>query len=192
MLYHGKQAWTSPKSIAELFDDFDLYVNLSLRNKFLIDLSQIEIDKLKIQEAAAGPQLVMKGEIDGSYCEMLKYIYPLLKKYKQLNDNNISYMTTYDSHGGEVFLEKFSKFDSETANNYKSMFEAAIQKEATRSLRKGRQLGRQEGIKIGEEKGIKIGEEKGIKIGREGTLAELVAKGIITQKEADDLLKKNK
>ncbi len=176
MLYHGKQAWTSPKSIAELFDDFDLYVNLSLRNKFLIDLSQIEIDKLKIQEAAAGPQLVMKGEIDGSYCEMLKYIYPLLKKYKQLNDNNISYMTTYDSHGGEVFLEKFSKFDSETANNYKSMFEAAIKRESTKSLKKG----------------IKIGEEKGIKIGREGTLAELVAKGIITQKEADELLKKGK
>ena len=64
-LYHGKKKWTSPacpKSVADLFEDFDLYVGVSLKAPFLINLTKKEMETLTKQGAAAAPQLIMKGQ----------------------------------------------------------------------------------------------------------------------------------
>ena len=61
VLYHGNKKWTSAKSIAELFDDFDLYVDVSLRAPFLLHLTKAQMEELKKQEAAAAPQLNSMG-----------------------------------------------------------------------------------------------------------------------------------
>ena len=53
VLYNGKAEWTSPKSISDLFLDFDLYCDVALKTPFLINLTKEEFDKLKAQEAAA-------------------------------------------------------------------------------------------------------------------------------------------
>ena len=151
VLYHGKRKWTSPKSIAELFVDFDLYVDVSLKASFLCNLTKTQFEKLKKQGAAAAPQLIMKGQSIGDYCEMLDELWPLMKKYGQVDEENIDYMTAVDKHGGSQFLEKFSKFDAETANDYKIMFEAAIQKEHKKALKLGIIKGKKEGKQEGKE-----------------------------------------
>ena len=58
VLYHGKEAWTSPKSIAELFADFDQYCTFALKVPFLIDLNATDLASLQVQEAAAAPQIM--------------------------------------------------------------------------------------------------------------------------------------
>ena len=173
VLYHGKRKWTSPKSISELFADFDLYVDVSLKAPFLRNLTKTQFEELRKQGAAAVPQLIMKGQAIGDYCEMLDELWPLMKKYDQVDEENIEYMTTIDKHGGSEFLEKFSKFDPETANDYKIMFEAAIQKEHKKALKMGIIKGKKEGEKKGKQEGkIEIAKQ----MLAEGMLTDLIVK----------------
>jgi len=173
VLYHGNKKWTSAKSIAELFDDFDLYVDVSLRAPFLLHLTKTQIEELKKQEAAAAPQLIMKGQGLGDYCEILGELWPLLEKHDQVNEENIDYMTTTDRHDDSQFLEKLSKFDPTTANNYKIMFEAAIQREHKKAL------------KLGIMKGLREGKQEG----RQETIASLLKQGVISQAQAKQVLR---
>ncbi|MEM7362202.1 MAG: Rpn family recombination-promoting nuclease/putative transposase [Bacteroidota bacterium] len=136
VLYHGAKAWTSAKSISELFLDFDLYASVSLRSPFLVNLTIEEIKNLKKQGAAAAPQIIMKQQATGEFCEVLPELWELMKKHGQDDDENIDYMATNDKHEASEFLEKFSKLDPKTANDYKIMFEHAIQKEVKKATRK--------------------------------------------------------
>lgn len=55
VIYHGKQEWTSPKSIPHLFQDFKEYVSTSLKVNFLVHHSQTEaIKKLRKEGKAEG------------------------------------------------------------------------------------------------------------------------------------------
>ena len=121
VLYHGKDKWTSAKSISDLFDDFELYVDVSLKSPFLINLTEKEVGELKGQGASSAPQLIMKGQAQGDYCGMLDTLYPLLKSYDQLDDNNLDYIVTNDVHEPTELFEKLRKFDEETANQYKTL-----------------------------------------------------------------------
>lgn len=47
VLYHGKDQWNSATSISDLFDDFELYVNASLKSAFLLNLNEKEMEELK-------------------------------------------------------------------------------------------------------------------------------------------------
>ena len=122
----------------------------------------------------------------------LKSIYPALQQHHQIDDANVNYMATLDSHGEEEFLEKFGKFDQEKANHYRVMFEAAIEKASQKALK----LGEEKGIQLGEKKGIQLGKKEGIKLGekkgKKEMLRELVKKGIITQEVADQMEKEEK
>ena len=167
VLYNGKKEWKSERSIAELFDDFDLYVDLSLRTPFLIELTKKSIEQLKQEGAAAAPQMIMKGRAEGDFSQLLPELYPLLKSYNQLDDENIDYMATVNKKGEDDFLEELSKFDTETANNYRVMFERAIEKAVKRESKKALKLGEQRGLKLGEQRGIKLGEQRGLKLGEQ-------------------------
>ena len=212
VLYNGKKEWKSERSIAELFDDFDLYVDLSLRTPFLIELTKKSIEQLKQEGAAAAPQMIMKGRAEGDFSQLLPELYPLLKSYNQLDDENIDYMATVNKKGEDDFLEELSKFDTETANNYRVMFERAIEKAVKRESKKALKLGEQRGLKLGEQRGIKLGEQRGlklgeqrgiklgekrgkqegIKLGREEILGELVKEGLLTQDAVKRVREKDK
>lgn len=167
VLYHGAEKWTSAKSIAELFLDFDLYSSVALRSPFLINLTKAEIENLKKQGAAAAPQIIMKQQATGGYCEVLAELWQIMKKHGQDDEENIDYMATNDKHGEFGFLEKFSKLEPITANDYKIMFEQAIQRERKKSLKLGIIKGKKEGI------------EQGIQ-----AVKDLLAKGFLTEKQA--------
>ena len=104
VLYHGKEEWTSAKSIADLFSDFDLYSSVSLKSPFLVNLTKEEIEKLKKQGAAAAPQIIMKQQATGEYCEVLPDLWSLMKDHGQDDEANIDYMATNDKHGESGFL----------------------------------------------------------------------------------------
>ena len=106
VLYHGKKEWTSAKSIAELFTDFDLYANVSLKAPFLINLTKEKIEELKKQGAAAAPQIIMKQQAMGEYCDVLPELLTLMKAHGQDDEENIDYMATTDEHGEFGFLKR--------------------------------------------------------------------------------------
>ena len=112
----------------------------------------------------------------------------LLAKYDQVNEENIDYMTTTDTHDDSQFLEKLSKFDPTTANNYKIMFEAAIQREHKKALKlgimQGKEEGREEGLREGELKGLREGELRG-----KQAIGSLLEQGVISQEQAKQALK---
>ncbi|MEM9569677.1 MAG: Rpn family recombination-promoting nuclease/putative transposase [Bacteroidota bacterium] len=136
VLYHGKAPWTSPKSIAELFEDFDQYCTCALKAPFLIDLNTIDIKSLQTQEAAAAPQIILKGQAKGEYCDILPILYPLMKKYGQDDEENIFYMINNDQHATAQLFEKLSNFAPEITNKYTMMFQLAVQKEAAQQAQK--------------------------------------------------------
>ncbi len=161
VLYNGKQEWTSAKSIAELFENFDLYVDVSLRSPFLLSLKEKDINQLKKQGLSAAPQLIMQAKAKGEFCSVLGQLIPLLKKHNQLDDENVNYMASNDGHGEGKFLENFSKFDQETANYYKNMFEAGIQREAAKRVRKEVRK-----VKIENLKEVRKAEKRSLQLGK--------------------------
>ena len=162
ILYNGSQEWTSAKSIADLFEDFDLYVEVSLKTPFLINLSKEGIENLKNQGAAAAPQIIMRGKAHHDYCDILEELYPLMEKYDQVDEENIDYMATYDEHGEMEFLEKLSKFAPDNTQKYKTMFERAIQRTAKEFETKGKKKGIQQGRKEGMQSAFQILRKLGV------------------------------
>ncbi len=180
VLYHGKKKWTSAKSIAELFQNFGMYVALSMRLPFLIDLTKEKLEKLQKQGAAAAPQIIMKQQASGEYLEILHLLYALMKKHGQDSEENIGYMVTNDRHGEEGFLKEFRKLDPEKTKRIKSMFERAILRERQQSLMIGEKRGIERGLEQGIEKGLKQGIERGIN----QLKLQLIPEGLITQEQA--------
>ena len=169
VLYNGKEKWTSAKSIAELFSDYDLYSSMSVKPSFLIDFHEKTIEDLITQGASAGPQLMMKANITGDYCDILDTLFPLLKAHGQVDDQNMDYIIENDHHEAKDIFKKLSKFDQPEANKYKDMFQSATIK----------------GIEQGKREGIEIGINKGKKT----TLAALVKQGMLTEAQAKKALK---
>ena len=136
VLYHGKAAWTSPKSIAELFVDFDQYCTCALKAPFLIDLNATDLASLQVQEAAAAPQIILKAQAKREYCDILPILYPLMKAYDQYDEENLFYIFNNDRHPTQELSEKLSKFDPHTTNQYIMNFQIAVQQEAAQEAQK--------------------------------------------------------
>ncbi len=200
VLYHGEEEWTSAKSIAELFEDVDTYIAISWKSPFLINLTKEDLKRLQEQGAAAVPQIIMKQQSIGAYCEILGILYPLMKKYGQDSEENIDYMATNDKHGEDDFLKNFRKFDPKKAKYFKIMFEQAILRERNKALTIGIQKGIERGIEQGIQRGIERGREQGIQRGMEQGREEgrkegidqlkqqLIAEGLITQEQAQKII----
>ena len=197
VLYHGKSRWTGAKSIAELFMDFELYLEASLRAPFLVNLTEKEVSDLTQQEASAAPQLLMKGQASKDYVAMLDRLYPLMKAYKQIDDVNVDYMCENDARSPDEFLQKFSKFDLETSQRYRVMFATAIKQEHQKGRqegmlegrREGMLEGRQEGMLEGRREGIQKGKREGVRLGitkgREAVAKNMLAKAMEIRLIAD-------
>ena len=135
VLYHGKEKWTSPISIAEVYDDHKLYISVSHNAPFLINLTEKEIEMLKNQGASSAPQIMMKGQAYGDYHEFSGVLYSLMKKYEQINDDNLDYIVANEKKPKEL-LKKFRKIDPEKFNPYIDMFEAAVERVAKKEAKK--------------------------------------------------------
>ena len=191
VLYNGKAAWEGPESVADLFSDFKSYVELAAKSTFLINLKDTPMEKLKCQEAAAVPQMIMKGRVLGDYCNFLQELCALMKKYDQFDDQNIDYMSVTDRHKEMQFLEKLSIIAPEETAKYKDMFERAYQE--------GIKIGEQIGEKRAYQKGIEIGEQRGEEKKLEQAVRRMHEEGIdlkmiirvleITEQKATDIIK---
>lgn len=164
VIYHGKQKWTSAKSIAHLFEDFNAYVSMSLKINFLVHPKAEDIKKLSKKGRAAFPFIVLALQPSGDYSNHLDILYPLMKKYNQDNPENIHYMASQNKDGPEDFFKKLSTFEPNNAKNYKDMYSLLTRKERMRAKREGKAEGKAEGIKEGKKNLLKKLLEKRINI----------------------------
>ncbi|MEM7174226.1 MAG: Rpn family recombination-promoting nuclease/putative transposase [Bacteroidota bacterium] len=165
VLYNGKENWTSPETIADLFHDFDQYYRLSLKKPFLTNLQNIPPQILVLQEEAAAPQLIMKGRILGNYTIIQPFLFPLLKKYDQDDDENMVYIAINDNREFEELCEEFSKFALGNKKKIVMKFYNKVQEEAEKVIKKTRDKNIKEGIAQGIQQGIKQGKKEGIEKG---------------------------
>ena len=95
VMYHGKNEWTSPKSVAELYQDFDLHVKLAQKAPFLIDLGEKKTEELIVQGAAAAPQIILQKQGSEELTKALPLLWPMLKKHQLVDDENLQYLIDY-------------------------------------------------------------------------------------------------
>jgi len=178
VFYHGKEEWESATSIADIFTDFELYLNESLKKSFLLNLPEATLAELKKHGLATVTEIVLARQPTKDMIGILGKVMPLLEKQEPCcKDETLKYMSQVEEQPEEVFIEELSKFDSETANNYKTMFERAIKRERKSALQEGIQQGKQEGVQLGEKRGA------------ERTIMKLIRAGMITKKQAEKALK---
>ena len=141
VLYHGKEAWSSAKSVAELWEEeaFDEYIKKGLKATFLLNLRSTPAEFLLSQKSASAPQYILHKQQEGEFCSDLKSLYSAMKKYEQDTIYNLNYMSTLDRHKHAVFLEEIRKLDPEKAREMQVLFEEEIRealKEASQKARK--------------------------------------------------------
>ena len=144
VLYHGEKRWISPQSIADLFDNFEDYVELSLKSIFLVQFQPDNIEKLAKQGEAAFPLMALTLQPSGGYCENLARLYLLMKAHGQDDEQNIHYMASQNKHAAEAFFKKLSNFEAENVKKYKYMYRLLSLKQ----IRKAKKQGREEGKKV--------------------------------------------
>jgi len=148
--YHGKDKWKSAKSIADVFTDFELYLNESLRKPFLLNLPKIGLTELKKHGLATVPEIVLARQPTKDMIGILPEVVPLLENQESCcRDETYRYMSKVENQPEEVFIQELSKFDLETANNYKTMFEQAIKRERKSALQEGEKRGVMKLVKAG-------------------------------------------
>ena len=151
VFYTGKEEWTSARSIAEACENYDEYRELAIEHNYIVDMGRLKLDSLVEQEKAKLPQVIMKGSVGRDFSPFVPEICEDIKDVgssQQYDEVNMGYILSIDPHVKDLMYE-FSKFGVEITDNQKDMFDAAIKRESTRSLKIGKQLGRLEGIKIG-------------------------------------------
>ena len=103
VFYNGDRPWQGARSIAGLFENFDRYVALALKAPFLVELKTMDQDAIIGKGASAPALMLMRGNANRDQCSQLGITYPLLKKYRQLDDINVFYMVATDRRKPEVF-----------------------------------------------------------------------------------------
>jgi len=150
VFYHGENEWESATSIADIFTDFELYLNESLKKSFLLNLPEATLAELEKHGLATVTEIVLARQPTKDMIGILGKVVPLLKKQEPCcEDETLKYMSQVEEQPEEVFIEELSKFDPETANNYKTMFERAIKKERKSALQQGEKRGIMKLVKAG-------------------------------------------
>ena len=156
VFFHSNEEWKGPKTISDLFTDFDLYVRESLKKSFLVTLSPERVKIiLKKYGLSSLPQIVLAQQPTKNMSPILGQAVPMLKEHRKCcKETVLGYMGTVDRREDEEFLAELLKFDEETANNYKFMFERAEQRGRQEGRQEGRQMGRDEAFDMLIERGI--------------------------------------
>ena len=145
VIYHGKQEWTSARSVADLFEDFGMYCNYGLHNAFLVDLRKISPRELLTHGAAATPEITLSAKIRGDALDAVDVMAPIFNKSKICcRDETIDYIKANAQHREEELFEKIAIFDPDTAQRYTTMFELAKQREREQGIQQGMRLREQE------------------------------------------------
>ncbi len=149
VLYHGKEAWSSEKSVAELWEEeaFDEYIKKGLKATFLRNLRSTPAEFLLSQKSASAPQYILHKQQEGEFCSDLKSLYNAMKKYEQDTIYNLNYMSTLDRHKHEVFLEKICKLDPSKAREMQVLFENEIREAREEAMLVARKEAKKERLK---------------------------------------------
>ncbi len=149
VLYHGKEAWSSAKSVAELWGEgaFEAYVKRGLKATFLHDLKSIPSEVLLSQKSASVPQYILHKQQDGEFCHDLPSLYGSMKKYHQDTIYNLNYISTIDKHKHAVFLKEIRKLDPEKARVMQVFFEEEIREASLKAIRREREIAKKEQLK---------------------------------------------
>ena len=135
VLYHGKKAWTSPRSIAELYADFDTYVAESLKRTFLVDLPHVPLPELKKHGAAATPEILLATQ-------SLHDVYPHINEGKACcKDEAINYLLSQQQGKEKELFKELTNLDPYTSQRFTTMFELAIEKASQEAMQQGMQQG---------------------------------------------------
>ena len=137
--YHGADTWTSAKSMAELLNDFDFYVQEGLKRPFLIELPNESTQQILQHGHAAFAELALKHR---SSTQELKKIMPSIFKLATQErscclDASIRYLDTVYQGSTKHIIEAVTKFDPEIGTHYKTMFEKDIKRAEKKGMEKG-------------------------------------------------------
>ena len=72
VVYHGAEEWTSAKSIAELFTDFELQM-FAFQTPFLIDLSKLNKEELQRHGKANAPVMILSQQPKESMHDIINF-----------------------------------------------------------------------------------------------------------------------
>jgi len=170
VLYTGAEVYKGPVSIAEAFEDPQLFYK-SLGTPFLINIKEESDSKLLQDGKAALVELLLRqGKVRRFYkfLEENPYIIALIYRSSYVVEA-IRYILARDKHTPKEILQKLPNLDPETKDKIMSGLQRMIQR--------------------GEEKGILLVRKEGIQLGEKRGIMKLVKAGIITQVQAEKALK---
>jgi len=174
VLYTGTKSYSGDISIAEAFDDPQLFYK-SLGAPFLVNVRDESDSKILQDGKAALVELLLrqgKAREFRKYLEENSHIVTLI--YESFYTvEAILYISQRDPRTPKEILQKLPKLDPQTKAEIMSGLEQMIQQ--------GRQEGRQEGM----QEGIQLGEKRGRKEG----IMELLRVKAITKEQAEKVLK---
>ena len=192
VLYHGDEEWTSAKSIADLFTNFDVYVTYGLRANFLIDLKKKTVTEILKDGSAGITELILQGD----FSKNLELIIKGLRNKKECCvEGAINYISLLKGDDPMALCEEIRKFDQTIANQYSTMFEHIEKRYMRLGKQEGIQLGKQEGIQLGKQEGIQLGKQEGIQLGKQEGIQQVIQilkKRGLSQKEIQEILKETK
>ncbi len=161
VLYHGNQDWTSPRRIADVFEDFDLYLQHGLLANLVLDLPNEPASRMVNDGQAGATELILASQAKKTMVERLDAAYPaFMDKGPCCKEALVRYTFQENQEQEKRIIEKIRRFDPTIAHHYQAMFEQALKKV------------RQEGIAQGMQQIIQ----------------QLLQKGTITQGQADAML----
>ncbi len=187
VLYHGKATWTSKKSIAELFENFDEYVEVGLKQPFLIDLPRKPLEELIAKKGPASvPLALFHLQAKGEFCEAMEKLYPIMVDSQQNTEDILGYMASYDQHGAEGFFQKLRNLDPDKSKDMEEFFERekdVVRKETALKVR------RETALKVRKETALEVERTIARKLLKTGMAVQLVSQTVsLPPKEVQELL----
>ena len=186
MLYTGTEVYKGAISIAEAFEDPQLFYK-SLGTPFLINIKDESDSKILQDGKAALVELLLRQGIFREFCEFLEH-HPeivLLIYESSYVIEAILYILARDGHTPVEVLKKTPNLDSQT----KAKIMSGLQRMIQQGEKRGMQVGEKRGMQQGEKRGIQIGEKRGMQIGEKKGIMKLVKAGMITKQQAERILK---
>jgi len=178
VLYTGTKVYKGATSIAEAFDDPQLFYK-SLGTPFLINVKDESDSKILKDGKATLLEFLLRQGKARKFRKFLKenpHIVALIRESLYVVEVML-YIFARDNSTPKEMLKKVPNLDEETKDRIMSGLEQMIQQGRQEGVQLGERKGRQEGIQLGERRGKKEG------------IMELLKMGAITKAQAEEVLK---
>lgn len=126
VIYHGSKKWTSARSIAELFADFDLYLEHGIKKDFLIEPAHESTEELKRDGLVFCAELVLAKQPTGNMKPIIQEVLDLLRNAKNCcTQETYTYLADYNKERQEEILKEIIKLALAEGTKFRIMFERA-------------------------------------------------------------------